>query len=70
MKNISREGITKTVKSVERARPPKITLPRPLYSSDPGPGNKTSGSIPKMLVEALIYIGLILDLVDSITASL
>ena len=53
---------------VEKTRPPTITLPRPLYSSDPAPGETTSGSIPKTLVSVLIKIGLILDFTDSIIA--
>ena len=54
IKNNKREGITKMVKMVETAIPPKMTLPSPLYSSDPGPGANTSGSIPNILVVALI----------------
>ena len=64
------EGITKMVKIVDTAMPPRITLPRPLYSSEPDPGNSTSGSMPKILVVALIYMGRSLLLVASRTASL
>ena len=34
-----------------------MTAPRPWYSSEPGPGRKTSGSMPRMLVRVLMKIG-------------
>ena len=40
-------GTMANVKSAERARPPMTTEPRPRYSSEPAPGNRTSGSMPK-----------------------
>ena len=34
------------VANIDRPRPPKTTTPMPLYSSDPAPGNITSGNNP------------------------
>ncbi len=54
MKKRRIEGIRNTVNIVDIAIPPSTTLPNPRYSSEPGPGATTRGSMPKILVKALM----------------
>ena len=57
------------VKIAEVAKPPKTTVPIPLYNSEPDPGKITNGINPNKLVKVDINIGLILFLVASLIAS-
>ena len=58
------------VKIAEKNTPPITTDPRPLYNSEPGPGNSIRGNIPKILVSVDIKIGLTLVFADSKIASI
>ena len=57
------------VKIAEVAKPPKTTVPIPLYNSEPDPGKITNGINPNKLVKVDINIGLILFFVASLIAS-
>ena len=45
------------VSMADKLRPPTTTDPRPRYSSDPAPGKRTNGNMPKTLVRVDMNIG-------------
>ena len=55
--NVSNGGTIANVRIAEKDRPPNTTDPKPLYNSDPEPGKRTKGIMPKILVNVDIKIG-------------
>ena len=70
MAKVNKAGTIIKIKIAEKNNPPMTTEPKPLYNSEPAPGNNTNGNIPNILVNVDIKIGLTLVLADSKIASI